>query len=229
MDEIVAFRGLQPEAGRPCGCRHLGRGHFEHGPVCAVATIKRVIAKTADQRVIATLAVQPVTAGAAKQTLSQLVANQGQPRRALHFEAFDIVNRAEREIDRGADHVKAVTRPFVDPVASIVDVIDIIPGVAVHVVGATFAVQHVVAGIAPDQVVGVGPDQVDHVGRIQIGGAQLLDLVIGAQRDAEIGKDPVVPLPRRLDDAHVGRFDIVGIVARPAAHLAAVVRVVRCA
>ena len=120
---------------------------------------------------------------------------------------------AQRVADRAGDRVGAFAQFLGDPVAGIVDEVDVVAGPADHPIRARTTVQHVGAGIAGQDIGETVARSVDVTGALQ---REVLD--IGRQRVAHRAPDTVDALVSHLHDGVAGGVDDVGVVARAARH-----------
>ena len=180
---------------------------------------KGIAPGVAGQHVHTALAVQPVVASVACDGLGQQVASQVdccRQSRVVRAHDLNVVARIQHKADRRRNHVsRALARAFNDDIASVPDLIGIVPGQARHRIGQPAAsVKDVVARV-PGHVLGQGvADQVDRRGARAVDRIHLFDVIISRQNKSHVGGDPVrCATACRLDYDRAGIVDIIDVVA----------------
>ena len=186
-------------------------------PVRAGAAIDEVVARAARHQVVARAAVEQVVAGAAEN-------------RVVASAAVDTVGRADAaggdlaDVHHAVGHRNAAGRHRSLEIAAVADQ-QVVALAAEDQVEAAAAEHDVVAIVAVDDIVAI-------VGRRQGAEADLVDAVLGEERDrAVVAEQPVVAaaaangvVAQAADDQVVAETAGQPIVAQPAAHLAAGLR-----
>jgi len=170
----------------------------------------------------AAAAVQYIVAGIADQDLAELVAGEVDRLGAVleaDGEGLDMLAGHQRIADHRIDDVVAAAGGLAHDVAGMIDIIDVVAAQAAHVVRAAAAVQHIVAGIAEQDLAELVAGQVDRIGAVVGTGGKDLDMLARRQRVADRGIDGVLAAIDPFEDQVVRMIDIIGVVAGAAMHL----------
>ena len=169
-----------------------------------------IVAGAADHRVRPGGAIQHIGRPVAGDNVIERIARPVDRHQADQRQILDIA--AERVTDRGLHHIDALPRQFDHGVPGIVDHIAVIARATRHPVRAEAAVEHVVAGIA-------GQDIVERVARPgQRGAGQRQHLDVRAQGIIDRGEHHVGAGGRLFYHHVAGIIDDIAIVARAARH-----------
>lgn len=160
LDAGIDGQTARDGRGESVDSRAVGHGVIrvaEYVSVVAGAAIQEVVAGAAVQEIVAAAAVEDIVAAVADDEIREPVAGAVDVAGSGQDQVLDI--DAERVADARSNNVDTASGGLDDPVAGIVDDVDVVAAAADHDVTAGAAIERVLAGAALEAIIAGEPEQ----------------------------------------------------------------------